>query len=486
TVARKYKICPFELGLDLAYWCDIIIGDYNHGFDPRSHLTLFDDPDERQVYLVDEAHNLPERTRTMYSAILQRSTVIQCREALGKLDSKLEKLTAGVLAYFDLMVDALTVDKPGFDRVEKNVSPEQVLLAQDFRSVSSRAPGLCRRLQIFITAVRPLLDQIENFELKRPILNFFFDAQYFIRICDVHWNNDYILMFRKEENTDFTIKQVCMNIARHLNRDPRDKRARARIFFSATLTPLTYYAHSLCGRHPDNQPETLALPSPFPTENMNLMVAPLSTVYRERQQTADPLAELISFVLRRRKVNQLIFFPSYNYLNLIYPRVRKLLENETIDLILQRRSMDDRRRQLFIEKFRSSKNDRRVAGFAVMGSIFSEGIDLTGRDLGGVICVGTGLPQVTPELEILRNYYDSLGENGFMYAYVYPGFNKVMQSAGRLIRTETDTGSILLIDERFAEYDYQLMFPAWWHPHIASDRTELGELLDETHDLPEN
>lgn len=477
SAARKYRLCPFELGLDLAHWCEVIIGDYNHGFDPRSRLMLLGNSDERHVLLVDEAHNLPDRARTMFSAALSHRTVLACRDALEQLDPKLPAVVAPVCRYFETLIEAAQTGRAGFDSVEKDLSPDQILQAERFRSVSCRAPWLCQRLHRFISACRPLLDQIEDYAIKKPILNLFFDAAFFIRVCDEFWSREYILMLRPGES-DWYLEQACMDASAHLSRQKTS--AQSRIFFSATLTPLSYYAATLCGTAPDNRPDTLALPSPFDPTHLNMLLVPVSTVYRDRGRTAEQIARLIALTIRQQPVNQLIYFSSYAYLNQIYPMVRRALSDWNGRLIRQRRAMDDAKHQLFLRQFETGTAGRPVAGFAVLGGVFGEGIDLTGERLGGVICVGTGLPQLSPQLEILRNYYDAKGENGFLYAYIYPGFNKIMQAAGRLIRTETDAGFVLLIDDRYRHRDYQLLFPAWWQVHVAETPGELSELLSET------
>lgn len=475
--ARDNRLCPFELSLDLCDWCDIIIGDYNHGFDPRASLRAINDRDEHHVLLIDEAHNLPDRARAMFSATLSRKTVEACREALKKLDPEAEKIIASVARYFDQLTTAIDAGRPAFDEVEKKISPADIMVAPDYRGLRCRAPGLCFRLYQFTIACRPILDSIEDFELKRPIRDLFFEAQFFMRICDEFWDGSYILSMRKAEG-DYLLEQGCLDVSRHL--DHGDDRAQSRIFFSATLTPLTYYAATLCGKDPDHRPETLALPTPFDPARLNLCIYPLETTFRARRQTAFQLAEVIAGTIRSRRVNILVYFPSYQYLNMVYPLVREELHGHPCQLILQRRQMDDAKREKFIRKFMKVDPERPVIGFAVLGGIFGEGIDLVGERLGGVICVGTGLPQVSPQTEILRQYYDEKGENGYLFSYIYPGFNKILQASGRLIRTENDAGFVLLIDERYQRPEYDEMFPRWWHPHRAENWRHLLELLDET------
>ncbi len=475
--ARKFELCPFELGLDLARLSDLVIGDYNHVFDPRSRLSIVPDPDLKQAFLVDEAHNFPDRSINMFSAVLAQETVVKAREGLAKLAPDLTLITAPVLAYFNRLEEACQDEEDeGFPQLEPKNKDSQVLKSKDFLGLRCRAEALCRRLHLANRKLRPILDEVEDISIKKDLKDFYFAAHFFVKVCDEYWNEDYVLMFERTEE-GYCLSQRCQSAAANLKRQRLP--LQAHIFFSATLTPLSYYSTSICGPDPDPAPDSLALPSPFPPEHLNLIIAPLKTVYRERRQTAPALAALLALTIKRRPVNQLIYFPSYAYLNLVLPYFKEALGDFSGLLQIQEKGGDDRSSQAFIAAFQNKKHQQ-VVGLAVLGGIFGEGIDLEGKQLGGVICIGTGLPQITPQAEILKEYYNEQYEDGELYAYVYPGFNKVLQAAGRLIRNEEDTGFILLVDERFCSYQYQELFPSWWNPHLAEGRDHLCELLDET------
>lgn len=486
TVAHKHTLCPHELSLDIARHCDVIIGDYNHAFDPRSRLTLFSEPQTRNVLLIDEAHNLPDRARTMYSAVLSKQEFTAAALALQKLKPELVDLIAPILIAFKKLDAELKADRPALNELEPSIAENKILRTTDFRSASSRAPALCAKLTEFVLKTQKLLDQIEDFSLKKPILNAYFSARFFLKVCDLYWLDDYIFILRRA-GKDLLLEQTCMDVAAQLKRPAWSKNSQ--VFFSATLTPLSYYQTVLCGQERDEKSEQLSLPSPFNANQLNLLIYPLSTRFTERQQTAPRLADILAAVLANQAVNTLIYFPSYSYLKLVYPWLQQALGpamqavNRPLPTIaVQRQGMNENDQEQFLANFRQEKS-LPIVGLAVLGGVFNEGIDLAGHALGGVICVGAGLPQLSPEREIMRNYFDTRGLNGYLFSYIYPGFNKIMQAAGRLIRSERDAGYVLLIDDRYLNHEYEEIFPDYWHPHVGHDLQELIELLEETREI---
>lgn len=473
--ARSHKLCPHELSIDAARYCDVVIGDYNHAFDPRSRLSIFGDTQTRDVFLVDEAHNLPDRARVMFSAALSYKEFREAAKALHALKPELVEIIAPILDTFKILKRQLKESNPALNAIEPSIDETNVLSAENFRSASSKMPRLTDRLQRFIKDTQKLLDQIEDYDIKKPILNAFFSARHFNKICDWFWADDYIIMLR-DNGKDLILEQTCLDVARQLRRSRLAKDTH--IYFSATLTPLSYYEAMLCGRELENPPDHLILPSPFDAGHLNLLIHPLSTLYKDRQSTAPRLGMALALAVSRQAINTLIYFPSYAYMKLVYPWFRQALKDER-HVIVQKKGMKESESAAFLQNFRTNEG-RPTVGLAVLGGIFNEGIDLAGERLGGVICVGAGLPQLSPEREILKNYFDTRGLNGFLFAYVYPGFNKIMQAAGRLIRSERDRGYVLLIDERYLNHEYAELFPRYWHPMIAADPRELGELLDET------
>jgi DNA excision repair protein ERCC-2 len=477
--ARQYQLCPFELSLDIAPYCDVIIGDYNHAFDPTAGLTLIRNTQEKQTLLTDEAHNLPDRARSMFSATLEHRAFQKAGRALEQLKPELADIAAPLLQAFRKLDEEIQAGRPALPLLEPTLAPEKVLQAEDLRSAVSPAPALNQLLWTFVERLYRLLEQIEDYSLKKPILDAYFAARFFLRVCDEFWAGDYVLTVRRESG-DLLITQNCLDVAERLA--PLFARSKSFVFFSATLTPLSYYATNLCGQERLERVEYLSLPSPFAAEHLNLLIHPLATTFKERERTAPRLGRVLARAVQQRAVNVLIYFPSYRYLNQVLPWFKKALGDTSRRLIVQQQGMKEAARAAFLQFFHHP-DDVPAVGLAVLGGIFGEGIDLAGEKLGGVICVGTGLPSVGPEREILRNYYDTCGLNGYLYAYIYPGFNKIMQAAGRLIRSERDTGYVLLIDERYLNPEYGELFPRYWHPHIAHDLDALGELLDETMDM---
>lgn len=258
----------------------------------------------------------------------------------------------------------------------------------------------------------------------------------------------------------------------------------AAVFFSATLDPISYFSMNFCGKNMDNRPNTLRLASPFPSENLEVYIADyISTTYKNRNQSITDLAKAIALVILLRREQQFIFFPSFSYLESVLPYLQKILKGQNIDWQIQKRRMTTEQRNGFLRAFESPKQDKTVVGFAVLGGIFGEGIDLIGDKLTAVQIVGVGLPQMSPERNIMREYYDEEYHAGFPFAYQYPGINKVLQAAGRLIRSEEDKGIIVLYDERYKTPSYRELLPDYWNPQYVSTIQELKDHLSQDESL---
>jgi DNA excision repair protein ERCC-2 len=441
----RHGICPFELSLDLALSCDLIICDYNYIFDPRVYLRRFFDQKSRENFLImiDEAHNLFDRARGMYSAELNVRELLDISKEIKKdlplINAEIKKLRKALSA-LEKQTGELLFQAGG---VKYNFSKEAPL--------SLKAP-----IVEFITTTESWISgERDEKPYTDKLIKLFFELLHFKNILEIYSEKYRMLITGKK--TGFTIKLICL--------DPRAMLARnmsaaiSTVLFSATLSPLWYFKSILGGREEDI---TLSLPSPFPRENLLVFNEDcIETRFRHREQYHEATAHAIYAWSSSHKGNIIVFFPSYKYL-LDVLNIFKTLAPD-FEILCQDREMDELSREAFLKKFDDFGDTHRIA-FCVMGGIFGEGIDLTGNKLTGVIIVGVGLPQVSPELEIMRDYYNNEASSGFSYVYTYPGINKVLQAAGRLIRSESDYGALLLIDSRFSSSEYLSLLPEEWRP----------------------
>lgn len=471
SVAKKFNLCPFELALDFARCCDLIIGDYNHFFDPRIRLIRFFSDDSRHhIILCDEAHNLAERTRDMYSAELSFLKVHAAKEKIKSLSPQLVTKLDILTKYFAAFAQAMKSEKSGFEQVEKSLAEKPVFQAENFRAVAAPLPGLRRFLFSLIEPLHDLLDNITDFDLRRPIMDFYFELLFFLRIHDEYFDESYVTCV-KRDHRDIILTLRCQDTSSKLVATYKDQHIP--IFFSATMAPLKYYKNIFCGQDETIYPDILNLASPFPAENLLLLTyTGLKTTYEYRNYTLLEAAKLIWQACSIKPGNYLVFFPSYRYLN----SVASILSSQVgknWHLLQQKPNMSPDEREAYLSNFADSAKEFSTIGLAVLGGSFSEGIDLSGDRLNGVIIIGVGLPQLSPERELLKQYFDFKLRQGFNFAYLFPGFSKVMQAAGRLIRSEYDRGFIILADERYAKPEYVNLFPEYWHPAEISTIREV-------------
>lgn len=453
ALARKYEICPFELSLDVSLICDVIICDLNYCFDPRVYLKrYFDHGSPNAAFLIDEAHNLHERLRSMYSATLLKSDVLSTqriiRDALPDIARTLVNINKKMLKFRRRCIDE------GIAFFDCDAVPEDLL--SDIREFSGRADLWLDR-------------NTEESAMRTVLMDFFFQANIFLTIS-TYFDDNYRFYVEQIGETDLLIRLYCL--------DPSPifsdliHRARSAVMFSATLSPFDYHRSILF--NDTVHPFYLDLGSPFPRKNLGLFVhRGIRTAYRVREYYYKDIAELIQQVTGIRDGNYLVYFPSYAFMETIYSI---LAEDETPrDILMQEHNMSEEERQAFLDTFTP---DSSVTGFAVMGGIFGEGIDLTGNRLIGAVIIGPGVPQICPERDLIREYYDGVDRSGFFKSYRMPGFNRVMQAAGRVIRTDTDKGIVILVDERFNHPDYQCLFPPEWHHarSISDTDTLSGEI----------
>ena len=433
--ARKYRVCPFELSLDVSVWTDAVICDYNYVFDPNAHLKRFfsEGGNSEYLFLIDEAHNLVERGREMYSAVLYKEDLLAAKRRVKETDARLAR--------------RLEETNRLFLELKRECETYMVL-----ESVSH----LALKLMNLLTEMERFLEEYREGEQREIILNLYFQVRDFLNIHDI-LDENYVIYSELEPDGRFKVKLFCVNPAANLQ--SYLAQGNSTIFFSATLLPIRYYK-KLLSVEPDDY--AVYAESPFPEENRLLLIGgDVSTRYTRRGPAMyRRIAEYIAAVVSSRNGNYMAFFPSYRFMEDVYAEFTDLAPDS--ETVVQTQFMDEKEREDFLGRFEAPASENGLVGFCVMGGIFSEGIDLASDRLIGAVVVGTGLPQVCNEREIVKKYFDSRGMQGFDYAYLYPGMNKVLQSAGRVIRTEEDRGIILLLDDRFRQKQYQELFPREW------------------------
>ena len=454
-IARSNEICPFEFSLDLALWMDCIICDYNYAFDPRVYLRrFFDFNSDPNIFLIDEAHNLPDRARAMYSAELDKQTVLALRHLLkGHLPGLVKNLSA---------INNLLLEKRKVCQAEDLTALVEHELPEDLLKAVSK---FAQKAEDWLALNQPA-------EFRQELLDFYFACNNYLRTAE-YFDTFYVSYFERRGQSDIKAKLFCLDPAPMLAA-PLEC-SQATIFFSATLLPLDYFKKLLTGLtdHPAR-----AFRSPFPPENVRLLIYNrISTKYKQRAASYAPIASAIETICNARNGNYLVFFPSYAYMDAVLELIKERIPEE--QLLIQNRGMTEIERENFLDQF-STDNSERLIGFAVMGGIFGEGIDLVGERLIGAIVVGVGLPQIGLERDLIKRYFDEQNGNGFAYAYQYPGFNRVLQATGRVIRTETDRGIIVLIDERFSHARYRHLFPAHWQGfQVVQSENEIEDQLEQ-------
>ncbi|MFC5450540.1 ATP-dependent DNA helicase [Paenibacillus aestuarii] len=452
SYAQKHRVCPFEFSLDVAYAADAVICDYNYIFDPRVNLKrLFEEQKRQTVLLVDEAHNLVDRAREMYSAALNKSDYLALQRDFKGLRPELHEAAKAVNQHL------LSVRKQ---------------IGEQGLHIGNELPEeLIARLEVFIAQAERELVMARSGEESPSgtlLLDAYFGAQHVVRIAKLY--DERYVTFTACDKSEVTVKLFCLDPS-HLLRQ-MGKGYRSQVFFSATLTPLSYFMDMLGATEDDY---SIAVPSPFSSEQLEVFVQPISTRYQDRERSRMPIARsLLELVSGRETGNYLVFFPSYAYMSSVYEAFTDLLSESgegvrNMQLLVQQAQMTEEERERYLDAYQANQGQT-LMGFAVMGGIFSEGIDLVGDRLTGVAVIGVGLPQLGPERNIVRTYMERAGKNGYDYAYVFPGMNKVQQAGGRLIRSETDRGVLLLIDDRYLQPQYQRLLPEEWRHYKVITR----------------
>lgn len=469
----KHKVCPYEMSLDVSYWCDGIICDYNYVFDPDASLKRYfgDGGKGNYVFLVDEAHNLVDRAREMYSATLVKEDFLACKRVVKDMDKRLT-------SYLEKCNKYLLELKRACDK--------EYIIIDDYCGT------FLANLQSCYSYMQKFLDKNKGKPVCDEIIEFFFKIRHFINMYDCI-DEKYVIYAEHTDDGDFALHLYCVDPSGQLSQ--RLSQGISTIMFSATLLPVNYFKEMLSGNADDY---AVYAHSPFDTDNKRVLIGRdvTSRYTRRNYNEYAKIAGYIHTLTQSKQGKYMIFFPSYSYMREVYDIYRQKYACNVIDLhnvedgsyiyhisegenvLIQDNNMTEADKENFLSVFMDNTSGN-VTGFCVLGGIFSEGIDLRDKSLIGACIVGTGIPMICRQRNILRNYFDSMGKNGYQYAYVFPGMNKVLQAAGRVIRTSDDKGIILLLDDRFMTQEYQMQYPREWDKVYPVDINNTGKCIED-------
>ncbi len=513
--ARKHQVCPFEFCLDMSLFADAIIGDYNYLFDPHVYLKRFfaEGVSGNYLFLIDEAHNLLERGREMYSATLVKEDFSTLKRALsdgaetGEAETG-ETETQEILSIF--------TEEQRKDLINtKKKRPKNILWGQGYATRMVKQLEKCNKeflalkrecedclivesidalvqslLRLHSTMGEYLEESEEgNLSLKEQILEMYFSVSHFLDIYE-RVDAKYVKYTQLMQDGSFMVKLFCVDPSTNLKECLQ--RGRSSILFSATFLPIQYYKRLLGGEEKDY--EVYAKSVFDPNRRALVITEDVTSKYTRRsEQEFYSIAKYIFEIVKNRHGNYMVFCPSYQFLQQVYEIFSEHFETEEMECLVQSDYMTEADRENFLNRFEGNpeydlqkkvcmdietEEDTYLIGFCVLGGIFSEGIDLKDDSLIGAIIVGTGLPQVCYEREILKGYFDEQGDSGFDYAYRFPGMNKVLQAAGRVIRTATDVGIIALLDERFLQNSYRGLFPREWERFEVVNHNNISKRIE--------
>ncbi|MDD3252156.1 MAG: ATP-dependent DNA helicase [Lachnospiraceae bacterium] len=449
--AEQFQVCPFEFCLDISNWVDGIICDYNYVFDPNARLKRYfaDGVAGDYLFLIDEAHNLVNRAREMFSAVLVKEDILTVKRILKGKNKKVER----------------ALERCNKNLLEWKRDCEGYQVLEEISLLASNLMGLFGELEAFMEEEREFAD-------RDLVLDFYFQVRHFLNMFE-GLDEHYRVYTELGNDGNFRLRLFCIDPSKCLS-DCLEK-GRGTVFFSATLLPIRYYKKLLSGNLEDY---AVYAQSPFADEKRLLLIgSDVSSRYTRR--TVSEYRKVVSYIemlAQSHKGNYLVFFPSYSYMEAVRRQLEELYDGSFLWRSQENR-MTEEAREDFLADFETERQQSFV-GLCVLGGIFSEGIDLKAERLEGAIIVGTGLPMVCTEQEILKNYFEEKGENGYDFAYQYPGMNKVMQAAGRVIRTVDDRGVILLLDDRFLRPDIQEMFPREWSEYGSVTRATVTGWLE--------
>lgn len=464
--AIKYQVCPFELCLDISLFCDGIICDYNYLFDPHVYLKRFfaEGNSGRYIFLVDEAHNLVDRGRSMYSATLVKEAFLELKKTVKVYDTVMAK------------------------RLER-CNHEMLIMkreCENLRVLDSIEPFI-RNLERLYSSMESYLENHDSSPVRDEVLDFFFEISHFLYIYEI-MDEKYVTYSYMADNGDFGIRLFCVDPSTNLANCM--KHGVSSILFSATLLPIKYYKNLLGGSAEDYE---VYAESTFDISKRGLYLAEgVTSKYSERgDRQYAMIADYIHSVVCAKNGNYMAFFPSYSFMHNIWDEYnRRYGDDVNVELLLQGEHMTEEERSAFLSRFEGGDTDviegmtdvsnaESLLGFCVLGGIFSEGIDLKNDSLIGAIIIGTGIPMVCRENELIKDFFDEQDGNGMKYAYIYPGFNKVLQAAGRVIRTHEDVGIVALLDYRFKNSSYRELYPKEWSNLKVVNRDNIEGVLSE-------
>lgn len=486
-LARTYQLCPFELSLALIPTVDTVICDYNYVFNPRIRLHILDENELRYTLLVDEAHNLARRSREMFSALLTRSGLQSLKEGLAPFKGRPGLGDKGLAAAVKILDRLLLIferfsrllasdqDPPSQPTLFEALKAYQPVRGEKFLATKIPPPWLMEDLSSLTGLLTRFFLDHPDFPGRQALMIPYFDLVFFQRVAEEYYDETYITSWRLADKGEIFMTLLALDASKPLTALYRGRSPV--IFFSATLTPLPYYRSLLDARSDQDKPQVIQLKSPFPRERRLLVAYEAHSLrYKDRPQSLAAIAQLIRQVAHLRKGHYLVFSPSFSYQRQLV-RALSAQKDPTIDYLVQPARMTEAQKNHYLAYFRRPRQEKALVGLTVIGSLFNEGVDLVGEELTGVIIIGTGLPGLSPERDILRQYYDGKTGQGYEYAYVWPGFNRVTQAAGRLIRSENDFGLVLLVDDRYGRSDYRQLFPEDWQVHHVDNPEECLDLI---------
>lgn len=448
--AQKHKVCPFELSLDISNYADIVICDYNYVFDPIVHLIrYFEENAYQPIILVDEAHNLVSRSRDMYSATINRQAFESFLEVGHLLSPNPTYQSQAIIKLFNDVDDEL--EKVDFLR---RYEPNDTLV---------------QKLKLLLVKFDDILSNESLKVGKEEIQELYFIVNRFIKMSDFY-NDEFVYLLERDKD-DILISIKCLNASGFINEVIKNS-LESIVFFSATLKPIDYYKNLLT----DNLGSFNRFSSAFKATNLLLLaIDDVSTRYHDREDSIGRIIETLRAMIKPKTGNYIVYFPSYYYMKRVQKRAFE--EIEDVQFITQTRDMSGLERNDMMNQFTEDRDKTQVFMF-VMGGIFGESIDLVGDLLSGVLIVGVGLPGLSHYNNVLKSHYDIRFRQGFDYAYTYPGLNKVIQAVGRVIRTETDKGIAILLDDRFTMRKYRRLMPsAWRHLSVCNDPLDVEDMV---------
>ncbi|WP_296112190.1 ATP-dependent DNA helicase [uncultured Anaerococcus sp.] len=455
--AKKYMVCPLEFELDISLYADFVICDYNYVFDPNVFLKrFFEDVIDSYVFLIDEAHNLLERTREMYSFTFRDNDFTSLVEVLNeKKDRKLVRSLGKIVDDFYKL--------------------SQIAKTNHYYFTSDHIDILDKDLICLSKIMEKFLIEKKDHDSYDLVLDLYFEINKYLKISDYFTDGFYHVISYDPESMERSFEIRCVDPRTVLKNKYR--LARSSIFFSATLSPMAYFIKALAGE----DALKLRLDMPFDPDNLLIFKRSISTRYRDRNRNLALVAESINDLVTSKEGNYFIFFPSYSYMEDVAEYYK---DNFNQEILSQERIMTTEQRADFLNEF---THDSNKIGFLVLGGIFSEGVDLMGDRLIGSMIISVGMPGLSKDRDLIKYHFDREGLNGFDYSYTYPGLNKVFQAAGRVIRGEKDKGIIYLLDDRYSWQKYTRLFPKHWKRQVmANDREEFERRINNFWSIDEN